>query len=61
MIDDEYDYKAAYEAEIVQLWDALPEHVKTISLLQKVKQIATTECLQISSKLTVHGDQQKPA
>ena len=61
MIDDEYDYKTAYEIEIIQLWDSLPDHVKTISLLQKVKQIATAECLQIAGKLTVHDDQQKPA
>ena len=68
MNDLEYDFTtaydftaAAYEVEIIRLWDSLPDHVKTISLLQKVKRIAESEYLQIVSKLSVHGDQEKPA
>lgn len=68
MSDFEYDFTAAYdfttaayEVEIMRLWDSLPDHVKTISLLQKVKRIAESEYLQIVSKLPVHGDQENLA
>jgi hypothetical protein len=68
MSDFEYDFTAAYdfttaayEVEIMRLWDSLPDHVKTISLLQKVKRITESEYLQIVSKLPVHGDQENLA
>ena len=58
----EYDFTAAaYEVEIIRLWDSLPDHVKTTGLLQKAKRIAEAEYLQIASKLRVHGDQENPA
>ena len=43
MINDEYDFEAAYyEAEIIRIWDALPDYVKTSSLWSKIKNMATT-------------------
>jgi hypothetical protein len=62
MIDDEENFKElAYEVEIMQLWDQLPDHAKTTNLLQKIKRIATNESLHIVSKLSLRDDQQKPA
>ena len=52
MIDDEENFTAAaYEVEIMQLWDQLPDHAKTISLIQRIKQIASIECQEVVSKL----------
>lgn len=36
MSDDE---NAVYEAEVLRLWDELPDHAKTPSLLDKIKDI----------------------
>ena len=58
MIDDEENFTAAaYEVEIMQLWDQLPDHAKTISLIQRIKQIASIECQEVVSKLVLYGKQ----
>ncbi len=37
MIDDEDSFASvAYEIEIMQLWDNLPDHYKTAGLLNKI-------------------------
>ena len=47
MIDDEDIFTSgAYEIEIMQIWDNLPDHYKTSGLLNKIKRFASDECLQ---------------
>ncbi len=41
MLDQEIDFKAAaYEHEIIRLWDAFPDYVKTVGLLEQIKYMA---------------------
>ena len=47
MINDKDNFTSgAYEIEIMQLWDNLPDHYKTAGLLNKIKRFASDECLQ---------------
>jgi hypothetical protein len=47
MIDEDFDVKstyyeaALYEADIIQLWDGLPDYCKTARLWEKVKEMAS--------------------
>lgn len=48
VIDDEdfdinsTDYETIfYEAEIIQIWDSLPDYCKTLDLWNKIKEMAT--------------------
>ena len=49
-----YDFDSAfYETEIVRVWDALPDYVKTRGLLNKIKTMYREE---IINELTLHNN-----